>query len=137
MNKRNKLHLVENKSYRNINAIFNDMEYVKEKLSFEDYIYCLIPSLVSAGLVFIIMSFTMSFFLLLIEDSIDSILLVFFFLFYAGFLTEEKNKKQISLEINSILFKKANEMHPIENVFDIHEYKEAFLSQKKLVFSKK
>ncbi len=130
MNKKGKLRSVKNKDYKNIDEIFDDIECVKENLSFEDYIYCLIPSFASAGLVFIVLSFIIPFFLLLIENSIGPMFLVFFFIFYAGFLVKEKEKKQVSLEINSTLLSKANEMHPLENVSDIHEYKKFFLSQK-------
>ena len=130
MNKKRKLNLIKNKKYSDLNEIFNDIECVKENLSFEDYIYCLIPSFASAGLVFIVLSFIIPFFLLLIENSIGPMFLVFFFIFYAGFLVKEKEKKQVSLEINSTLLSKANEMHPLENVSDIHEYKKFFLSQK-------
>lgn len=135
MNKKEKLESVKNKNYENIDEIFGDIEHVKEKLTFEDYMYCLIPSFASAILVFIvsflIIPYILAFsFLIIFEDKIFSLFSIFFLIFYTGFIVKEKEKKQISLEINSILFQKASEMHPLENVSDIHEYKKVFLKRK-------
>ena len=134
MNKKEKLESVKNKNYENIDEIFGDIEHVKEKLTFEDYMYCLIPSFASAILVFIvsflIIPYILAFsFLIIFEDKIFSLFSIFFLIFYTGFIVKEKEKKQVSLEINSTLLKKAIEIHPLENVSDIHEYKKVFLSQ--------
>lgn len=136
MNKKEKLESVKNKNYENIDEIFGDIEHVKEKLTFEDYMYCLIPSFASAILVFIvsflIIPYILAFsFLIIFEDKIFSLFSIFFLIFYTGFIVKEKEKKQISLEINSNLLKKANEMHPLEVQSDIHQYKNLFLRQKK------
>lgn len=129
MNKKGKLRSVKNKDYKNIDEIFDDIEYGEGKLSSDDYIYCLFPALLKMSVVCVI-AFPISIWVFGFGAPKD--LLIKFFIFFLPFYLEsifgQKKKKEVVFDINKILLSRANEMHPLENVSDIHEYKKVFLS---------
>ena len=131
MNKKGKLRSVKNKDYKNIDEIFDDIEYGEGKLSSDDYIHCLFPALIKLFLIGLI-AFPISVWFLSLGFSKGSFIafLIFFIPLYSESLYKQKKKKKIIFDINKILLSKANKIHPLENVSDIHEYKKILLSQK-------